>query len=347
MDKIPVKDANLTEIRNLDLKECLEQELKDFKKSDKNFIPRIIEKAKTIDYNNADNVPVPLMNKIDSINYKIELYKISDTFSILNKDDYSLIRNGFITIGGEASAGKTSFMTALSIDILSNNPDTCFLFYSLDDSMPMSGKRIFSQLNSKNLFREDISQHHTKGKEKLLNRIVIQDRIDINLLDRQAKAVKETTGCNKIIIGIDYLQIIAGLDISSFDKRDYLNKTLKELKEYQKTLEKDAGCIMFVLSQFNRNTKSDTYRYRDTSEIENQSDVCIDLTDIRETNDNKKCIEIKISKNKLGKRNLYFTSELTPHFTFLKLNYKDTQKNNTSKDNKQELEQEFIGGLSL
>ena len=348
MNNIQTKDADLNEIKNGDFKTILEGELKNYTGNEKDFISRIIRQGREILFNQTDNIPVPLLKQIDKINYKIQTYKVGEVYEILNRDDYSLIRNGFITIGGEASAGKTSFVTALSIDILRNNPETCFLFYSLDDPLSMSGKRMFSQLNQCNLFKQDIQDKHSQGKENILDRIFILDKFNINHIDGQAKAVKKITNCNKIIIGIDYLQIVDELDTPYNDRRDYLNNVLKQLKEYQKILEQDAGCIMFVLSQLSRNTQGNKYRYRETSEVENQSDICIDLEDyIEDSSDEKEyqSIEIKIRKNKLGKRGFSFKTNLTPHFTFSRLDYKTgtIDNNNTMGSEVMETAKDFEG----
>ena len=350
MTEIPTKKADLTKSKNQELIAHLKTEIEkdDYISGDRCFLTTAKEKIQEIEGNYSnDNLIYPLIEIIEKINYKIETYKLSDTFSILNKEDYSIIRNGFITIGGEASAGKTSFLNALSIDILKENPDTCFLFYSLDDSLPLSGKRILSQLNNENLFRKDIDKSiHAKGEnENLLNRIVIMDNLNINNIDRQAKAVKRLTDCKKIIIGIDYLQIISNTGTGTqqtFDKRDYLNNTLKQLKEYQKVLEKEGGCIVFLLSQLNRNTKSDTFRYRDTSEIENQSDVCIDLSQEKD-NETKKLTAI-INKNKLGLRGMKLETEINECFNFSKFKYSNNEiVTKVKKSTKTQITNSYIG----
>ena len=297
-------------------------------------IERIIAELKA-DWT-TEHVIVKLLDDIDRIaSYTIKPYAVGDTFNGLNDPDYSLIRDALITIGAEANAGKSSFLTALSLDILKHNKDTAFLFYSLDDSAYISGKRILSQITGKNQFKSSsfnlaaLSEQEEQDIKNILGRIVIKERLNMNTLELEAEKVKEICGCNKIIIGIDYLQIIP--TPPDMIRREYYNDIVKGLKEIQKHLEHD-GCILFLLSQFNRDTESTTYRYRETSEIENQSDVCLDIagklkkiTDpdtkqkkiIPDMNNNMRWI--KVSKNKLGKKGRRWKTEINAAFNFTTL----------------------------
>jgi len=297
-------------------------------------IERIVGELKT-DWKN-EHVLVKLIDDIERIaSYTIKTYAVGDTFKGLNDPDYSLIRDAFITIGAEANAGKSSILTALSLDILRYNKDTAFLFYSLDDSVYISGKRILSQITGENQFKSSsfnlavLSEQEERGIKHLLSRIVIKERLNMNKLELEAVKVKEICGCNKIIIGIDYLQIIP--TPPDMIRREYYNDIVKELKEIQKRLEPD-GCILILLSQFNRDTESTTYRYRETSEIENQSDVCLEIAGklkkikdpdtgkakiIPDMNDNTR--RVRVSKNKLGKKGRKWKTEMNAAFNFTPL----------------------------
>lgn len=332
------KTTSIEQDKSLDLYKRLEPY---FKKgvaelTDKFFgdVERITGELKT-DWK-TDHIFIKLLDDINRIaNYKINPYPVGNTFKELNAPEYSLIRDAFITIGAEANAGKSSILTALSIDILQHNPDTAFLFYSLDDSDLLSGKRILSQLTGENQFKHssfnfaeysDEKENHIK---KILSRIVLKEHININTLEIEAAKVKELCNCKKIIIGIDYLQIIP--TPSDMIRREYYNDIVKELKEIQKRLAGD-GCILILLSQFNRDTESTTYRYRETSEIENQSDVCLDISGkmkkikdpdtgknkiIPDMNDNTR--RIKLSKNKVGKKGARWETKISDVFNFTPL----------------------------
>lgn len=297
-------------------------------------IERIIGELKT-DWK-TEHVLVKLIDDIERIaSYMIKPYAVGDTFKELNAPDYNLIRDGFITIGAEANAGKSSILTALSLDLLKHNRDTAFLFYSLDDSIYLSGKRILSQITGEDQFKSSsfnlamLSEQEEKDIKHLLNRIVIKERLNMNTIELEAMKVKEICGADKIIIGIDYLQIIP--TPPDMIRREYYNDIVKALKEIQKRLEPD-GCIIFLLSQFNRDTESTTYRYRETSEIENQSDVCLDISGklkkikdpdtgknkiIPDMDDNTR--RVKVSKNKLGKKGRKWKTEINAAFTFTPL----------------------------
>jgi len=287
-------------------------------------IERIVGELKT-DWT-TEHVLVKLIDDIDRIaSYTIKPYAVGDTFKGLNDPDYSLIRDAFITIGAEANAGKSSILTALSLDILRYNKDTAFLFYSLDDSVYLSGKRILSQITGENQFKSSsfnlaaLSEQEEQGIKHLLSRIVIKERLNMNTLELEAVKVKEICGADKIIIGIDYLQIVP--TPPDMIRREYYNDIVKELKEIHKRLE-SGGCILFLLSQFNRDTKSTGYRYRETSEIENQSDVCIDIkADNKDRESTAR--EIYIAKNKLGKKGRTLKTSINAAFNFTTLQRDD------------------------
>jgi len=207
------------------------------------------------------------------------------------------------------------------------------MFYTLDDSIHISGKRIISQLNRENLFREQIDKWiKMKPHEDILKRIVLRDKINIIHLEREAETAKKKTGCKKIIIGIDYLQAIPAPSEYSGDRRQLFNDNLKALKEKQIAIQEAGGCILFCLSQMNRDSKSDGYRYRETSEIENQSDVCIDIELPRTTQGSgkdKRTVPdretdnriIRVQKNKMGKRGMTFHTTISRAFNFDKLDF--------------------------
>ena len=332
------KKTNIEQDKSEDLYKRLEPI---FKKgiagvNDRTFgdIERIVGELKT-DWN-TEHVLIKLIDDIERIaSYTIKPYTVGDTFKGLNDPDYSLIRDGFITIGAEANAGKSSILTALSLDILKHNRDTAFLFYSLDDSIYLSGKRILSQITGENQFKSSsfnlamLSEQEEQEVKNLLSRIVIKEHLNMNTLELEAVKVKKICGADKIIIGIDYLQIIP--TPPDMIRREYYNDIVKALKEIQKRLE-PTGCIIFLLSQFNRDTESTTHRYRETSEIENQSDVCLDISGklkkikdpdtgktkiIPDMDDNTR--RVKVSKNKLGKKGRKWKTEINDVFNFTPL----------------------------
>jgi hypothetical protein len=324
--------------------------LDDFKDTtliDQRFYPGIKSFMQGLDADyDTSNVLSNLYDDHDDIlNKPITLYDIgSDTFSILNNDNFRVFRDGLITIGGEFSSGKSSLVTRLVLDLLihENKNKLAFLFYSLDDSKYITGKRILSQLNNQNLFIENFNENLTISRDSwtgILKRIFIKEKLSVTQtkdglsltgIMGDVARVKELTGCKAVIIAIDYLQIIT--NTTNYDNRIFYNYTLKELKEIQKLLQDIGGCILFLLSQFNR-TPSTGARYRETSEIENQSDVCLDIAgNEKDKSDMKRFI--KISKNKLGKKGIEFETELIAgSLNFAKLEPKEGNGEDNEKPN--------------
>jgi replicative DNA helicase len=280
--------------------------------------------------------PLQSMMEAKSYNYTIKDFNLgdkdaeNDRFSILNLKSTMLIREGFITIGGEASSGKTSFVCDIALDIMKRNEGTAFLFYSLDDSVPMSAKRIISIYHNKNMFGDNSidETYYIDQHKDTFSRIYIRERINIEDISREAEGVREQTGCNRLIIAIDYLQNIpSGPGV---DRRQGFNDALAGLKNIQKELEASGGCILFCLSQLTRISSKDsrgekkiiTYSYRETSEIENQSDVCINICPDASGKQNRK---LKVLKNKLGQRGFTYHSEITASFNFTKLKFKEDE----------------------
>lgn len=246
--------------------------------------------------------------KADIENFIVEPLALSH-FEELNRHGLNSIRRGMITIGAESNVGKTSFMTAIAIDILRCNPDMCFICYSIDDSVYTTGKRIFSQLENRNLFYSEKLDLRPENRD-LAERIIIKECFDVRRIEEQIAA----TGYQprNVIIGLDYLQIV---QLSSgSDKRELYNDLVKQIKDKQKELD----CLFIVLSQLNRSRQGGTFTYRETSEIENQSDVCINLYPHTKKEEGKIVADledsrryIKILKNKIGSKGHVFRSSIT------------------------------------
>jgi len=332
--------------KNIDMAEELQKELQDlFSKGINETTFSEIEKIfYSIKSKYAKNTALLTLNEVmGKINESVRSYQLSNTFKALSDPDYNLIRDGLITIGAEANAGKTSFLTALCIDILKHNDDTAFLMYSLDDSTTMTAKRILSQIAQTNLFNKINPNDLDKINPNMINRIVLSEDLNINRLEEDAIITLKRTKKDRIIIGIDYLQIIPINFYNNTARRENFNDAIKQIKEVQKKLH-NQGCIIFLISQLNRDTDSTTFRYRETSEIENQSDVCIDIlfnTKIEVKGKSKKILPdwnnperiIRVSKNKLGKKGRKWKTKINKDFTFTKLQeIEETETEEKSKE---------------
>ncbi|TXJ42188.1 replicative DNA helicase [Brachyspira pilosicoli] len=221
------------------------------------------------------------------------------------------LKNSLITIGAESSAGKTSFASQLALEILKNNDDSILTFYSLDDSKIFLIKKMILQLinnNNESDFIKLVNKNKNDLNVLLSGRIAIFEKLNIyNIYSELLKIKKNAIDKLKIkepriIVIIDYLQII---DHDSKNLREGLNK----ICSYLKYIQKEFNCMMILLSQFNRSKEANIntlIRYRETSEIENISDLCINLESI-ENQDNYNT-KLYIVKNKSGEKNKVFTS---------------------------------------
>lgn len=290
-------------------------------------IKNIIEEFNIISESNF-NIEENIIDDKDIIQLE-ETLKNKKSYNLENTSFYNLspfINNKLITIGAESSVGKTAFSTQLALNLLENNNDTILAFFSLDDSKTFLLTKMINYLLSKHNIEYDVS-NIKKYKNTFLKliyskRIAIFENIHIySLYSELLKFInnaKENIKNPRLIVVIDYLQII---DHESYNLREGLNKICKDLKNIQKKLD----CMMIILSQFNRlpiintiqtnnnnnkenikeNTTNTLSRYRETSEIENISDICINLEAVRNKKYNTR---LYIVKNKSGEKDLIFTS---------------------------------------
>jgi replicative DNA helicase len=265
-------------------------------------------------------------------------YNPGPIFKDLNHIDLNLLLDNLIVLGAEANTGKTSFMTALALGLLENNLDMCALIYSLDDGGIMTDKRIVSQLVGESMLRaHGVPRSRLSGSQmEVLSRIITRDTIDLKTINLDITAVKRVTGKEKIYIGLDYLQIIP-VSGDNGAKREGYNDALKTLKDLQKRLAPQ-GCILVLLSQLNRDYKQESQesksalmgRFRETSEVENQADVCLLMFPENDnpSGDDDRRIKLVVIKNKKGMRGFWWTSQLVEghNFSCLKRFHPESKK---------------------
>lgn len=185
---------------------------------------------------------------------KHKVHKLLDNF----------IYNGLIVIGGLSNSGKTTFTIDMILDNISalsetERKDTYFIFYTLDDSI----EKIYYKM---------IKMGHVRGvREWVENNVLCDDSLDYNMLSVMRQRISELIQQNKkVIVMIDYLQLIKVPDLKY--KKDYIDRLVFELK----SITKDFNIAMYLLSQLSR-SKEGKYNYRESSEIENQAEICIDI----------------------------------------------------------------------
>ncbi len=286
-------------------------------------------------------------------NYSINSYPIisNSVFEELSCEDISFFRDAFITIGGNTSSGKTSLVTQLIRDLMLKNTNAICLFYSLDDGAYFGMRKTmqhftqyYNQINSSvdiklPKYTEPISRKYLEDFDKndinikdALNRIIISenyDNIEADIEIVKAKIANiEQTKKPLLIIALDYLHILPNDDAKEL--RIFCSETMKYLKEIQQKEAKEGGCIFFMLSQLNRSSSTNNNvginSFRESSEIENLSDIALTIDYIKSDNENQEPSTdriIKIVKNKIGAKKNYIAEIKDGIITKLK----------TSKDN--------------
>lgn len=226
--------------------------------------------------------------KEEVIPVKDIIFKEIKTFTMENEvlrklNEYYVFRTGLLTIGGKTHSGKTSLLLNIILDILKKNPvKVCYI--ALDDSPTFIAKKIASMMLNKDMREIGIEDWNKVKENEVLDRFYITSRFDLN-----NKSEYE-------VIVLDYFQNIP--IPSNVDTRNYFNKMLFDIKEFVKT-----NNILFILvSQVNRERKKEKseFYYRETSELENLSDVCLDIENEYFDNDKTqyKGNRIVIKKNK-------------------------------------------------
>ncbi len=265
------KNYKETDLADVNVRKIIDTMFSTIEHNDENTIKNLIENS------SFDNINIHDTTSND--------YSISDTFELFRIN--RLIRNGLITIGGFRSSTKTSFSIQLALDILKRNTDTVLMIYSLDDSRAFLKKKMIKQIiNSEQI--EHCNTHNNevydyieqnegiyKTIEQYNKRIYIfddldykNDSIEIESISRhiesiQNKYIKDNRAEPRIIVLIDYIQKIKH---DKTNVRDGLNSICSELKKIQIRY----NIMMLALSQLSYDGN-----YRETSEIENISDVMI------------------------------------------------------------------------
>ncbi len=315
----------------------------------------ITDKASEVSSNGSPPLKSRILESLftnDDIVEQSSIYNTSDTLKIFQYN--SLIRDGFITLAGFSSSGKTSFAIQMGLDILKNNKNTVLVVYSLDDSKAFLKKKMYKQLLDDNRsvdisflnpVENSILKYSGYLDNNIIERIHILDNInlfkDVNAIDiyRDLQGIENyhnNIENLKLIVVIDYIQI---LEHDSINIREGLNRACKELKNIQKSF----NCMLIALSQL-----SNEGNYRETSEIRNISDIIIKQYSEKEyvekvlkknytENNNNMNFVFTVEKNKAGIKGMIYRASINSNFIFSNFIDNYSYKNNAAQNNSYDL----------
>ncbi|MBR0518573.1 toprim domain-containing protein [bacterium] len=257
-----------------------------------------------IDRKNAENKFKEILKSYE----QPQKESISTGFKILDDILDGGFNEGLYILGAVSSLGKTSFALQVASSIAENGKD--ILIFSLEMSSKELLAKIISRLtfeshskfarSTKEIlnnwtfkkrntdektkedleFQELVLYHRKKAFERLqkfLDKIYISEgigEININNIREQIEEHIKITGNTPFVL-IDYLQIIAPLDVRMTDKQ-IIDRNITELKR----ISRDFNCVVFGISSFNRESYKEEVNltsFKESGSIEYGSDVLIGI----------------------------------------------------------------------
>lgn len=233
-------------------------------------------------------------------------FTIPTGFSILDQQLQGGLTEGLYILGAISSLGKTTFALQMADQIADQGYDV--LFFSLEMSryelVAKSLSRLTYQLNhhtkTKNgwtlakemtkLLRYDYNKYSSEENQAVLKAIKWYEKVGKHMFFFEGQLHGERLGVEHIkeaveqhttitgkkpIVFIDYLQILAPVDMRASDKRN-IDTSVFELK----TLSREVGIPVFVISSFNRQTYEEPVTmqsFKESGAIEYSSDVLFGL----------------------------------------------------------------------
>ncbi len=246
-------------------------------------------------------------------NTTINLYPTAKGSVFADFQNLHFFRDAFITIGGNTSSGKTSLVTQMVRDLIIANDNAIALFYSLDDGVFFGMRKMIQQFvayhneaNNTNLelpkYTKPIHTNYIADFKDQTDRIFMRDSFED--IETDIATVKLLSGIERplLIIALDYLQIIP--NDSGKENRNFYSEAIKYFKEIQQRETERGGCMFLMLSQLNRSGSNSgnagLNSYRESSEIENLSDIAINIEYASKDDSSNTNRELNIVKNKIG-----------------------------------------------
>lgn len=205
-------------------------------------------------------------------------------------------RGKLITIAGEPSMGKTSFVTnivsnvarSIGVDEQGNDVPGKVGFFSQEMPALELGERAASRAlgPAEGVFYQDIAKHAVTSSQKALLKAALPKVPDIWIdptagltysdLEKRARALEKKLGGLDVLV-VDYLQLMTGGDSPHREESKFYGWIVKNLK----TLAKKMNIAIILLSQLSRKVQERENRrprksdLKGTSAIEDASDIIL------------------------------------------------------------------------
>ena len=180
---------------------------------------------------------------------------------------------GLVLLGAPTNLGKTILALQLAIDALRNHPETCCIFLSLemhvDDLMTRACCRAVSEDWKAFVLQgtdEKIERAET-SMSAIWERLIIVDRDDFDedegTVLRLIEELKLKTGCERILLVVDYLQVWEPpVTVEQAFRTDVEADRwrIEAMKRMKNTLRRDDALL--VISEMRKRDQSNKERYR-------------------------------------------------------------------------------------
>ncbi|WP_342616970.1 replicative DNA helicase [Rhodoferax sp. GW822-FHT02A01] len=211
-----------------------------------------------------------------------------------------------IVLAARPSVGKTSLAGQISLSVASQGHTVLMLSQEMpagdlvDRAVANLGAVNLDHLTTGNFENEDWS-HVTEAAEAASKiPFYVDDQPALTLLDIRAKARQVQQRDGLVLLVVDYLQLCSSP--GKFDKRHH---QIEEISRGMKTLAKELGICVMVLSQLNRESDKDEpelVHLKESGAIEEDADVVIMLHPMGNESDGGLLVLAKIPKNRQGRR---------------------------------------------
>jgi replicative DNA helicase len=219
------------------------------------------------------------------------------------------LKAGLWVIAAPPSAGKTTFVVQLASHVAELNPLVPILFFSYEQSAEELRIKTLARLSGQD--NEKIKEgkadkaklEEARAKYKLFSKHLkiidadVHDNVGMIRLKAQREKMKNRFAP---VIFIDYLQAMPSADPTLQDRRQEIDMTISELRR----LARDIGSPIVVVSSTSRGEyKNPTMKaFKESGGVEFGADVAAVLNVERDDKDNERSIELKVVKNRNGRR---------------------------------------------